>query len=328
MAYAEDPYQDDEFQRQYTPPQQNQPGVIPPPEQQRPKPTGSADSNWLNWIDKTYGTSKSRGGGFADLPGGVGLEDVVKRFNNDTGWDAKFEAGPSGDRVNFGEGAKDVLTSEGQLWYNYGPGGPPGGGGQPQVNNTNQWQIAAPSQPAQQQQSATGSAARTALLQLLKESSGKPDVQNDPILQAQMTAFRNETDRARQGRRAADAERLAYTGGQGSAELDQRTAQGFEDAGRSNAAFGANLAGGELMARRELLMKAVAMGLGDENTEESMNMQRELAGIDAQLRREGYDLQRHGMDQSNNQFNSQLGYNYSRDNADRENQMLQFLMGQ
>lgn len=83
---------------------------------------------WLDWIERTYGRSAKRGGGFADLPAGVSLQQALQRFNQETGHTAQYIGGPSGDKVDFGQGAKDVLTGEGQLWYNFENGGNGGGG--------------------------------------------------------------------------------------------------------------------------------------------------------------------------------------------------------
>lgn len=94
-----------------------------------------AGTSWLDWIAQTYGTSKARGGGFADLPGGTSVEQAIQRFNQETGSNARYIGGASGDQVDFGQGATDVLTAGGQLWQNpYGLGsGPaaPAGGGAP-----------------------------------------------------------------------------------------------------------------------------------------------------------------------------------------------------
>lgn len=90
-----------------------------------------AGTSWLDWIAQTYGTSKSRGGGFADLPAGTNLEQAIGRFNQETGANARYIGGQSGDQVDFGQGPTDALTAGGQLWQNpYGLGsGPAAGGG-------------------------------------------------------------------------------------------------------------------------------------------------------------------------------------------------------
>lgn len=100
-------------------------------------PGGGGDKAWLDWINATYGKSSSRGTGFSDLPKGVSLEQAIGRFNQETGAGAKYIGGPSGDRVDFGQGVTDALTAGGQLWSDYGAmsGQPregasaPGGGG-------------------------------------------------------------------------------------------------------------------------------------------------------------------------------------------------------
>jgi hypothetical protein len=81
---------------------------------------GGGDKGWLDWINATYGQSKARGTGFADLPQGTNLSQVIDRYNQETGANAKFLGGPSNDRVDFGQGATDALTAGGQLWSDYG----------------------------------------------------------------------------------------------------------------------------------------------------------------------------------------------------------------
>jgi hypothetical protein len=49
--------------------------------QQTQQNAGGQDKKWLDWIHSTYGSSKSRGGGFADLPQGTNLEQVIGRYN-------------------------------------------------------------------------------------------------------------------------------------------------------------------------------------------------------------------------------------------------------
>jgi hypothetical protein len=93
--------------------------------EQAPPGPSMPGASWLDWINQAYGPSASRGSGFADLPQGTSLGDVVSRFNADTGGQARYLAGPSGDRVDFGtgRGVEDVLTSGGQLWQANDPRG-------------------------------------------------------------------------------------------------------------------------------------------------------------------------------------------------------------
>ena len=103
-----------------------------------PAAAGGSDKGWLDWINSAYGQSASRGTGFADLPQGVSLEQAIGRYNQETGAGAKYIGGPSGDRVDFGQGVTDALTAGGQLWSDYGAmsgqprqgaSAPSGGGG-------------------------------------------------------------------------------------------------------------------------------------------------------------------------------------------------------
>jgi hypothetical protein len=89
----------------------------------------AAARQWLEWIDHKYGTSSSRGGGFADLPPGVTLEQALQAYRDDTGATATYVGGSSGDKVDFGFGVVDAQTGTGQLWW--GGEGAPGGGAAP-----------------------------------------------------------------------------------------------------------------------------------------------------------------------------------------------------
>ncbi len=86
------------------------------------------NQGFLDWATKTYGADPTRGSGFVDANANGGLEAILKQYAQQTGNTANFQGGPSGDRVDFGQGAQDALTSGGQIW-NASAGG--GGGGSP-----------------------------------------------------------------------------------------------------------------------------------------------------------------------------------------------------
>lgn len=168
--------------------------------------------------------------------------------------------------------------------------------------------------------SEVGNAARAALLKLLKTDPSNVSI-DEPALQAQNVAYRNEQDRVRQMRRAAEAESLATQGLSSSGALDQAVASGYNDMGLNTAGFAAKLVGDELIRRREALMQAMQMGLSDANTAEGRALQKELADIDNQLRRYQIDTQ-------NTQFNNDLGFRMGAFEADNERRALEFLMNQ
>lgn len=85
------------------------------------------NQGFLDWATKTYGAG-SRRSGFVDPPQGQQFQDVLKRYSTESGNRADFQGGASGDRVDFGQGAQDALTSGGSIWNNEstGAGGPQG----------------------------------------------------------------------------------------------------------------------------------------------------------------------------------------------------------
>lgn len=95
----------------------------------------NSNQGFLDWATQKFGASPTRGSGFVDLPQGQ-LQQVLAQYAAATGNTASFQGGPSGDRVDFGQGQQDALTSGGQIWNAQGGGGSPapagaGGGGGP-----------------------------------------------------------------------------------------------------------------------------------------------------------------------------------------------------
>lgn len=86
---------------------------------------------FLDWATKQYGADPQRGQGFVNAQAGGGLQKMLSDYAAATGNTANFQGGPSGDRVDFGQGAQDALTSGGQIWNPAGGsgGGNAGGGG-------------------------------------------------------------------------------------------------------------------------------------------------------------------------------------------------------
>jgi hypothetical protein len=111
----------------------------PPPQSAAPEAGQWAPTNqgFLDWA-----TAKKVGeqqGSFIKIPPAQ-LPALLQRYTQETGNQANFQGGPSGDRVDFGQGTQDALTSSGQIWNNEstgagGPGGsrpaPSAGGGGP-----------------------------------------------------------------------------------------------------------------------------------------------------------------------------------------------------
>jgi hypothetical protein len=284
------------------------------------------DKLWLDWIDKTFGTSPTRGGGFAN-PGtrGNDMAGIIDQFNQETGANAVYEGGPSGDRVNFGEGTRDVRTSGGDLWYDYGSagGGAPSSGGGATFNNPGTNALAAPNSAgsgaagtgapsinlqAGQPVSEIDKARRAQLLKMMGQLGEPYDPSTDPNVQAQTTAYANSRNRGAERTRAKMAERAAASGlnmgGEGSGSFDT-TVQGiYDDAGSDIAEQEAGVVGQELTARRQQLMQTLAMANAVGAQDEAQQIQMELAKLDDEYRKSA-------LGQQNNQFGQQMGFNYA-----------------
>lgn len=116
---------------------------------------------------------------------------------------------------------------------------------------------------------------------------------------------------AERARRAA-AERMATTGeavgGQGGA-LDAEVNAINQSLGESNAALMSQLVTGELQARRQQVVQALAFAQG----EEKMKLEMLLAQMDNAIKQSSLALQGQQLNQQNQQFYDQMGYNTNRD---------------
>lgn len=262
------------------------PGVPAPATPAAPAPAaapgGGSDQSWLDWIAKTYGTSKSRGAGFADLPQGVSLEQAIGRYNQETGANAKYLGGPSGDRVDFGQGVTDALTSGGQLWSDYGAmsgsarqgaststagaGGAGGGAGGAGGSNF-QAQI------------------RAQLLARLA-AAGAPVNPTDPNIAEPMAAAQLEASRAQEMERKALAEHAAATG-----DTSNTINMGIQQSAERNAVglggLRAKLIQGEYQTRRQEMTDMLQLATASGDAEAARQIQVQLAELDAAVRREG-----------------------------------------
>lgn len=114
---------------------------------------------------------------------------------------------------------------------------------------------------------------------------------SDPTLRPQADAFAAAQERARRQRQEASAERFGATGMESSGAMDAEVASGYDDMGRNVGAFNASLVGGELQRRRQEIMQAMALAGNMLNADLARDLQKELAEIDAALRREGLNVQ-------------------------------------
>jgi hypothetical protein len=297
-------------------------GSVPP----APQAGASPDQAWLDWIAKTYGNSASRGGGFADLPQGQNLESVINRFNQETGGSARYLGGPSGDRVDFGQGVTDALTGTGQLWSDYGAMGGQARAGAGVPNATMRAGGGGGSGSGGGVGAAAGGAAggaagsdwQTQIRAMLMEQMkgyAKPVGMDDPGIQGEMQAQERTLERGRQDRRAAMAERNAASGlnsgGAGSGAMDAEIAAGYEDKGAAKTGLQAQLYSRELSARRDKMMQSLQLALQTGDAESARALQLKMSQMDN-------ELQRMGLSQRQSQWNDSYGIDKGRFDYERD----------
>lgn len=167
-----------------------------------------------------------------------------------------------------------------------------------------------PSAPDQKAQ--VGTAFRDSLLKMLSDNQKDPSLA-DPALKGQMDAYSLAQTRARDRARSAMAERAAQQGGAGvdSGAFNNDLAGLFQAQGEAEGQFGAGLVGQELQNRRNQLMQAATLAGNQMSQEDSRALQRELADLDAKIRREG-------MAQQGGQFDRSLAEQARQSGVDAE----------
>jgi len=158
------------------------------------------------------------------------------------------------------------------------------------------------------------SAFKDSLLKMLGQNQADPTL-TDPALKAQSEAFSLQQTRAKERAREALAERRganAEAGGAGvnSGGFDQDLV-GLEQAqGEATGAHDAGLLSNELQQRRSQLMQAAALAGNTLDNESRLAMQKQLADVDAEIRRTGMAQQGSQFDkslaQSGGQFEQSL----------------------
>lgn len=108
-----------------------------------------------------------------------------------------------------------------------------------------------------------------------------PD-RNDPAIRAQADAYAANQERARRNYLSDTAERSGPF-----ANLRGERRMASERYGAQTGAFEAELLGREVAARRDEVAQALQLLTGRVSAEEEMGLRRELADLEAQLRREG-----------------------------------------
>lgn len=153
---------------------------------------------------------------------------------------------------------------------------------------------------------------RALLLQQLGKL-GQPVTETDPAIAGQLQSQDRSIERNRQARRAAMAERAAFTGlnsgGAGSGAMDADIASGFEDAGQQKSDVRSRLFASELGQRRSQLGQLLGMAMQSGDADAARALQLQIAQMDNELRRLG-------LSQSQSQWNDQFGRLLGRDRED------------
>jgi hypothetical protein len=142
---------------------------------------------------------------------------------------------------------------------------------------------AAPAGPAPATQAQVDQATLDRLNELLGLSWGEVDP-NSPAMRQQRQAFERATQRGREQKRAALAERAAARGGLGAGGFDVDVERLLQQEGEANQAYGANLMAQELGTQREALQNAIKMAADLGQTEKARALQDKLGTLDIKLR--------------------------------------------
>ena len=111
------------------------------------------------------------------------------------------------------------------------------------------------------------------------------DAQNDPNIRQQSDAFGAAQERARRDQASDIAEKFAGSGQTGAQNVETRLLN--ERASQGRASFEADLVGRELQTRRDEINNAMSQLGGMLSDDQNRALQKELANIDAQLKKAG-----------------------------------------
>lgn len=259
---------------------------------------------WTDFVTMQYGQGGGRAG-FANMPSG-GVQQAVKDFNDATGANARWISDGKGDKVDFGNGAVDVVQGAGtanpMLWNQalggnngQGPSGPPAGGtgtmgGGPQAGGP-QGSGLANSGASQNYQKLVD------LLMGRAQQSLDIDPTKDSVIRPQVDNYAAAQERSRRNylNDMAESSNPYATGAMNTART-----QTAEHAAQSTADLQSTLVGRELQSRRGEIQQALQEMGQLLTSDQQMALQRELAQIDASLRQQQ-------INSNNDQFNARLG---------------------
>jgi hypothetical protein len=157
-------------------------------------------------------------------------------------------------------------------------------------------------------------AMRAALLKAMGRNSADVSL-DDPTLKGQADAYQVAARRGETRTRAAMAERAAASGTLHSGGFDTGVQGLSEQTGENIAGYGANLVGQELQNRRGALAQNLALANAIGARTEAMQLQAQIADIDAHLRAQAMTNQQGqfyaGLQQNQGQYEDSLAYQYA-----------------
>lgn len=155
-----------------------------------------------------------------------------------------------------------------------------------------------------------------AIMKILAQGS-QPVSGDDPSIRAQFQPQDAVIQRNNARARAGAAERQFAQGQTGEGQIDTEVNKINQASNLDSAGLMGTLVGQELSARRSMVMNALQLAHG----EEALQLQAQLAQIDANLRLLGLNNQ-------NQQFYDNMGYNIGHDQAGYNQALLAYLAGQ
>lgn len=286
------------------------------------KPYDSADK----YSDAVRAFSQMMGAGVVPSRNNLGASVDWLRANGFGGAKAVGD-----DKIDFGDGAGpiDIITSDGQIWFQNGAdrfaggsgagggtgagggagagAGGAGGGAGGGVGQTG-GDYASPSPlddlirqmlERQRQNDEFNKQVRSGLLRNINDANTPVD-ENDPIMSAQRRAFQGEQDRAMAQAREVLAARAQY-GGAPTGQLDAGVQSLIESGMNARGSHSASLMGERYKQKLSQLQNALQMGAGVLNADETRDLQASIAAIESRLR----EL---GLKQGDDHFYDQLQY--------------------
>ena len=172
--------------------------------------------------------------------------------------------------------------------------------------------------PANQANQGVDDATRQKLIALMSQDPYATSV-NDPSIKPAADAYAQARNQALDRQRGANAERMAAQGLGSSGALDQANAGAFESAGQDIASEQANLVTQQITAKRQDVQNALTAGQGILTADQTAQLQMQLANYDKALRERALQLQANSLQQQNQQFYDNLGYQVGVEQANLNN---------